>query len=47
MHFKRAEPGATVGSIFPAFDCKWCGVVLRVSPGAEVLVLATPALVPG
>jgi hypothetical protein len=48
MHFKRTDPSATVGSILPAFDCKWCGVVLKVSPLAEVLELAdAPALVPG
>jgi hypothetical protein len=33
--------------VFPSFDCNWCGVVLNVSPRAEVLELASPALAPG
>jgi hypothetical protein len=47
MQFKRADPKAAIASVLAAFDCNWCGVVLRVSPGAEVLELAAPALVPG
>ena len=26
--------------VFPSFDCNWCGIVLNVSPRAEVLELA-------
>jgi len=44
MQFKRPDP--RTASVLAAFDCLWCGVVLRVSPRAEVLELAAPALVP-
>jgi hypothetical protein len=47
MQFKRADPRATIGSVLAAFDCNWCGVVLRVAPQAEVLELAAPAPAPG
>jgi hypothetical protein len=46
MRFKRVDSGI-VTSALAAFDCLWCGVVLRVSPHAEALELAAPALVPG
>jgi hypothetical protein len=45
MQFKRTDP-RTVTSTLAAFDCNWCGVVLKVSPLAEVLELAAPALAP-
>jgi hypothetical protein len=41
MQFRRTVPKDTLGSIFPSFECNWCGVVLNVSPRAEVLQLAT------
>jgi len=44
MHFAHA-PSAAVETL-QAFDCKWCGVVLNVSPRAEVLQLATPRVCP-
>jgi hypothetical protein len=47
MHFQRTHRDGTLGSTLAAFDCKWCGVVLRVAPQAEFLELAAPALVPG
>jgi hypothetical protein len=47
MQFKRTDSGGAVNAGFAAFDCKWCGVVLSVSPRAEVLELASPALAPG
>jgi len=37
MQFNRA--GAN--SVFAAFDCKWCGVVLNVTPHAEAIQLAS------
>jgi transposase-like protein len=43
MQFKRPNPSLTADSVFAAFDCKWCSVVLNVSPRAEVLQLAAPA----
>jgi transposase-like protein len=43
---KTGSKGA-VHTVFAAFDCKWCGVVLNVSPRAEVLELASPTLAPG
>jgi len=43
MHFRRTVPKDNLGSVFPTFECNWCGVVLNVSPGAEVLQLATAA----
>jgi transposase-like protein len=46
MQFKRAALTDEVGSIFASFDCKWCGVALNVSPRAETLELASPALAP-
>jgi transposase-like protein len=33
---------ARAQSVLHAFDCKWCGIVLNVSPQAEVVQLATP-----
>jgi transposase-like protein len=42
MHFRRGDPNVDVDSVLTAFDCKWCGVVLNVSPRAEVLQLAAP-----
>jgi hypothetical protein len=47
MLFKRTGLKDPVGSVFASFDCRWCGVVLNVSPRAEVLELASPALAPG
>jgi transposase-like protein len=46
MQFRRAAPKDNLGSVFPSFDCNWCGVVLNVSPRAEVLELAAPTLAP-
>ena len=46
MQFRRTAPKDNLGSVFPSFDCNWCGVVLNVSPRAEVLELAAPALAP-
>jgi transposase-like protein len=42
MHAKRRAPD--VCCTLQAFDCKWCGVVLNVSPQAEILELAALAL---
>jgi transposase-like protein len=47
MQFRRTRAKDNLSSVFPSFDCKWCGVVLKVSPRAEVLELASPALAPG
>jgi transposase-like protein len=47
MQFKRTALKGQIDSVFASFDCKWCGVVLKVSPRAEVLELASPALAPG
>jgi hypothetical protein len=41
MQFRR--PSSNDGSVFPCFDCNWCGVVLNVLPRAEILELASPA----
>jgi hypothetical protein len=46
MQVKRAALTGEAGSVFAGFDCKWCGVVLNVSPRAETLELASPALAP-
>ena len=46
MQFRRTASQDNLGSVFPSFDCNWCGVVLNVSPRAEVLELAAPALTP-
>ncbi len=46
MQFKRSALNGNAGSVFASFDCNWCGVVLNVSPRAEVLELASPALAP-
>jgi transposase-like protein len=46
MQLRRAAPNDNLRSVFPSFDCNWCGVVLNVSPRAEVLELAAPALAP-
>jgi transposase-like protein len=45
MQFRRTAPN-NPGFVFPSFDCNWCGVVLNVSPRAEVLELAASALAP-
>jgi hypothetical protein len=42
MHFRRTNPGVETASVLTAFDCKWCGVTLNVSPRAEVVQLAAP-----
>jgi len=42
MQFSRAGANSK-NSVFAAFDCKWCGVVLNVTPGAESLQLAAPS----
>jgi len=45
MHFRRMNSSAaTTASVLTAFDCKWCGVTLDVSPRAEVVKVAAPAL---
>jgi len=44
MQLRRTPSKDNLGSVFPSFDCKWCGVVLNVSPRAEVLQLVTPAV---
>ena len=46
MQSRRTASKDNLGSVFPSFDCNWCGVVLNVSPRAEVLELASPALAP-
>jgi hypothetical protein len=46
MHVIRARPGALSQSVMPAFDCRWCGVVLNVSAQAEAIELAA-ARIPG
>jgi hypothetical protein len=46
MQFRRTPSKDNLSSVFPSFDCNWCGVVLNVSPHAEVLELASPALAP-
>jgi hypothetical protein len=40
MHFARAASDQAVADLLHAFDCRWCGVVLNVSPQAEVLQIA-------
>jgi hypothetical protein len=47
MQLRRTGSKDNLGSVFPSFDCHWCGVVLNASPRAEVLELASPALTPG
>ena len=42
MQISRAGANS-VNSVFAAFDCKWCGVVLNVMPHAEVIQLASVA----
>lgn len=42
MQFNRAGANS-INSVFAAFDCKGCGVVLNVTPGAEILQLAAPS----
>jgi hypothetical protein len=44
MHFHRPNSSAGIASVLTVFDCKWCGVALNVSPRAEVVQLAAPAL---
>jgi transposase-like protein len=46
MRFRRPPSNDGLGSVFPSFDCNWCGVVLNVSARAEILELASPALAP-
>jgi hypothetical protein len=40
MRTIRARPDMIAQRVMPAFDCHWCGVVLNVSPQAEILELA-------
>jgi hypothetical protein len=47
MQLKRTDASGALGFVLASFDCKWCGVVLNVSPRAEILELASPALAPG
>ncbi len=47
MQFRRTPVKDNLGSVFPSLDCKWCGVVLNVSPRAEVLELASSVLALG
>jgi hypothetical protein len=47
MHFARPAPDVSAHRVLQAFDCRWCGVVLNVAPGAETLQLAAPPLTPG
>jgi hypothetical protein len=43
MHATRRAPDPkTMHCILQAFDCKWCGVVLNVTPQVEILELAAP-----
>ena len=42
MQFDRARSNSK-NSLFATFDCKWCGVVLNVTPRAEILQLAAPS----
>jgi hypothetical protein len=44
MQIMRPGGDARAHSFLHSFDCKWCGVVLNVSPRAEVVQLAAPAL---
>lgn len=43
MQIVRAGRDARAHSFLQSFDCKWCGVILSVSPHAEVVQLAAPA----
>jgi transposase-like protein len=47
MQFQRKGSKSALDTVLASFDCKWCGVVLSVSPRAEILQLASPALAPG
>jgi hypothetical protein len=47
MQIVRPERDRRAHGFLHSFDCTWCGVVLNVTPGAEVLELASPALAPG
>jgi hypothetical protein len=47
MQFRRPPAKGNLSSTLPSFERNWCGVVLNVSPHAEVLELASPALAPG
>lgn len=44
MHFRRPDSSAGIASALTAFDCRWCGVALNVSPCAEVVQLTAPPL---
>jgi transposase-like protein len=46
MQLRHTPSNDNLSSVFPSFDCNWCGVVLNVSPRAEVLEIASPALAP-
>jgi transposase-like protein len=47
MQIVRDGHNARAHSFLHSFDCKWCGVVLNVSPRAEVIQLASAtALIP-
>jgi hypothetical protein len=43
MQIVRAGHDARAHSFLHSFDCNGCGVVLNVSPRAEVLQLAAPS----
>jgi len=44
MQIVRPGRDGRADTFLYSFDCKWCGVALNVSPRAEVVQLAAPAL---